>query len=352
MRFLIICVAIVTLILNMAAVEAATVSETFQAVKDSVVTIHIRQKAMTPKGRMVTAKGLGSGVLISARGLIMTAAHVVQVAENVQVKFSNGQTVPAEVVSSDPLADVALLKVDRVPSGAVVARLGDSDAMEVGSQVFVVGAPYGLSHTLTVGHLSARHEPYSLPTSLLAEVFQTDAAINQGNSGGPMFNMEGEVIGIVSHILSKSGGFEGLGFAATSNTARSLLLERKPFWSGVDMILLTGELAKALNVPQRSATLVQHVAAGSLAEQIGLKGGSIPVSIGDQAVFLGGDIILEVVGISLAEDGSFLKVRETIDTLPDGRWLIVKVLRAGDVLELKTRIKRRFLVLPDDPTLR
>lgn len=334
-----ICVTILILILNWAAVEASNVSKTFQAVKDSVVTIHIKQKAVSTRGRVVTVKGLGSGVLISAEGYVLTAAHVVHVADEIRVRFSNGDTVPAQVVTSEPSADVALLKIKKVPSEAVVARLGDSDAMEVGSEVFVVGAPYGLSHTLSVGHLSARHKPYSLPIALLAELFQTDAAINQGNSGGPMFNLEGEVIGIVSHILSKSGGFEGLGFAATSKTAKTLLLERKPFWSGTSLLVIVGDIAKALNVPQSRATLVQQVAEGSPAERIGLKGGTIPTTIGDEKLLLGGDIILEVLGISIEENGSFLKIREAIDKMADGSKLTIKVLRAGKVLELTSTIE-------------
>ena len=336
----IICVALTSLFLACTVAEAKSVSKVFHDVKNSVVTIHTIQKTMTPSGRFVRSKGLGSGVLISANGHVLTAAHVIQIADKVTVEFPGGATLPAEVISSEPLADVALLKLKDIPEAAVVAELGNSDAMEVGSKVFIVGAPYGLSHTLTVGHLSARHAPYSLPGALLGELFQTDAAINQGNSGGPMFNMDGEVIGIVSHILTKSGGFEGLGFAATSKTARELMLERKPFWGGAHMIMLSGDLARALNVPQKRATLVQQVADGSPADRIGLMGGTIPVTIGNKSLLLGGDIILEAMGISFAEDGSYLKMRAAVDKLPDNGKLTVKVLRGGTVIELWKKLKR------------
>ena len=117
-----------------------------------------------------------------------------------------------------------------MPAGVPWWPLGDSDKVEVGGDVFIVGAPYGISHTLTAGHVSGRHRPNTIYSELAtAEFVQTDAAINEGNSGGPMFGMAGEVIGIVSHIISKSGGFEGLGFVVTSNMARALLLERRSF---------------------------------------------------------------------------------------------------------------------------
>ena len=114
----------------------------------------------------------------------------------------------------------------------------------------MVGAPLGITHTLTVGHLSARHKPNATFSGMLtAEFFQTDAAINRGNSGGPMFNLKGEVIGIVSYNLSQGGGSDGLGFAVTSNMTRRLLLDEPSVWSGLDGYLLTGEAARAFNLP-------------------------------------------------------------------------------------------------------
>ena len=330
---------IMALMLNCSIVEASDVSRVFLSVRDSVVTVYTEQRAVSKKNQVMTGQGLGSGVLISSDGHILTAAHVVQVADKVRVEFSNGDTVSAKVVSSEPQADLALLKIRKVPGKAVVAKLGDSDAMKIGSEVFVVGAPYGLSYTLTVGHLSARHKPYSMPGALLAEHFQTDAAINQGNSGGPMFNKNGEVIGIVSHILSKSGGFEGLGFATTSKSAKTLLLERRSFWTGSQSIIVAGDMAKVLNIPQGRAFLVQYVAAGSPAERLGLKGGTITATIGEETILLGGDIVLEVMGISVAEDQSYLKVRDAIDKLPDGGRITVKILRSGAVRRLSTTIK-------------
>jgi serine protease Do len=226
--------------------------DAFHKVKQSVVIIRTQQKelAPSPQGGMVSANGLGSGVLISSDGKILTAAHLVEAADATLVEFSDGELIPARVLGAVHNADVALLQLVHTPASLVVAPLGDSDKMDVGDEVFVVGAPYGLGYTLTAGHISGRHSADNrISDTASREFLQTDAAINQGNSGGPMFNMNGEVIGIVTNIVSQSGGSEGLGFAATSKMARQLLLDQKPFWSGIEGFLLRGDLAKALNIP-------------------------------------------------------------------------------------------------------
>jgi S1-C subfamily serine protease len=250
------------------------------------------------------------------------------------VKLSNGEIVGARVSASSPFADVSLLQLESVPKEVVVAKLGDSEKVEVGDEVFVVGTPYGLSHTLTAGHISARHKLNRVSAGFeVGEIFQTDAAINQGNSGGPMFNMAGEVIGIASFILTKSGGSEGLGFAITSNTARRLLLEEPSFWFGLDGIVLEDELAAAFNLPQPMGFLVQQVAENSPAARLGLKPGGIKSRIGLNEVLLGGDIILEVVGIEVSED-CYEKIRKRLSDMKPGDIITVKVLRAGRILQL------------------
>lgn len=146
----------------------------------------------------------------------------------------------ARVVASELAADLCLIQLDQLPPGLGAAKLANSDTVRVGEQVIVVGAPYGLGHALSVGWISARWAPSTVYKAIpLAEFFQTDASINTGNSGGPMFNMAGEVIGIVSHVISKSGGSEGLGFVVTMNTAKQLLLERRSIWSGLEGQLLS-----------------------------------------------------------------------------------------------------------------
>lgn len=279
---------------------------------------------------------IGSGVLVSKDGKVITAAHLVQAADQIKVKLSSGEVVGARVAASAPFADISLLQLESVPKQDSVAKLGDSEKVQIGDEVFVVGAPYGLSHTLTVGHISARHKPNTLSGGFeVGEFFQTDAAINQGNSGGPMFNMAGEVIGIVSHILSKSGGFEGLGFAVTSNTAKRLLLEQQSFWIGLDGVVLADELATVFNLPQHMGLLVQQIAENSPAARLGLRPGMIKSQIGSNQMLLGGDIILEVAGIQFSED-AYQKIQSRLSHIKPGDVITVKVLRAGRILELST----------------
>ena len=317
--------------------EAGSMADIFNQVNGSVTVIVAVHKAYPAKEGVQLHMGLasiGSGVFVSKRGEMMTAAHLVQTADQIRVKLSSGEVVGARVAASDPLADVALLQLETLPGQISAARLGDSGKMRVGDEVFVVGAPYGLGHTLTVGHISARHKPNTVSGGFeMVELFQTDAAVNQGNSGGPMFNMAGEVIGIVSQILSKSGGFEGLGFAVTSNTARRLLLEQKSFWLGFDGIVLADELTAVFNLPQPMGFLVQRVAENSIAARLGLQPGMMSAQISSQQLLLGGDIILEFGGVQISED-CLPKIRDRISRINPGDVITVKVLRAGRILQL------------------
>lgn len=320
-------------------VQAQSLREVFKRVDDSVVVVRTTQTevAAGPERHPVSILGLASGVLISEEGHVITAAHVVQTANRVFVEFLSGELIEAKVVGSEPAADVALIRLTRQPPPqAQTAKLGDSDKVEVGDQIFIIGTPLGLNHTLTAGHISARHKPNKMYSGmLLAEFFQTDAAINQGNSGGPMFNMAGEVVGIVSHIISRSGGFEGLGFAATSNMARGLLLERKSFWSGLEGYFLSGELARVFNLPQEGGMLVQRVADNSPAALIGLRAGMIKATIEGENLIVGGDIILEVQGIPF-DRTTYRKIRDRLSELDVGEIISVKVLRGGERIELRT----------------
>ena len=324
--------------------HAQQLREMFSKTNPSVVVIRTVERRVTPQAQgLMSLPGLGSGVLISTDGKILTASHVVQAADQVSVEFADGRKERAHVAASYPRADIAIVQLDFPPAGLVPAKLGDSDAVQVGDDVFVIGAPYGLSHSLTVGHISGKHiSKESIAGLAKVEVFQTDAAINQGNSGGPMFNMAGEVVGIVSQILSNTGGFQGVGFAVTSNIASKLLLNKKSFWTGIDGYLLTNELARIFNVPQPAGLLVQRAAENSPASDLRLVAGTIPTNIGGAELVVGGDIILEVAGIPIVEDWKTLdEIQSALGNLKTGEKYSLKVLRGGAVIELSAYVRAK-----------
>jgi S1-C subfamily serine protease len=318
--------------------HAQDLGELFRKVSQSVVVVRAKGREVSVSRGVAGFTETGSGVLISADGKVMTAAHVVHTMDEIAVEFLGGETVGARVISSEPGADLSLLQLERVPAGAEVAALGDSDKIGVGAQVMVVGAPYGLSHSLSAGWISARWPPNTVYRSMpLAEFFQTNATINTGNSGGPMFSMSGEAIGIVSHIISKSGGSEGLGFVVTMNTARELLLEKQSFWGGLEGTFVSGDLAEILNVPGGAGYLVKTVAKDSPAWKAGVLGGDRTATIGGDTIVVRGDVILEVAGIAVKEATDFVGVRQRLEAMTSGAPISISVLRAGQILELTGR---------------
>jgi serine protease Do len=313
----------------------------YEKVNPAVVVIITEVKDVVSVGsitKTVSSEGLGSGFMISDKQLI-TAAHVVQVAEKLNIKFGDGEIIPAKVITSFNSADVALVELIWPRKNAVTVKLGDSNKAKIGSRVFVVGAPFGLSHSLSSGYVSGflkdgkTKNPFTI-----SEFIQTDAAINTGNSGGPMFNMDGEVIGIVSNILTKTGGFQGIGFAASSNLAKNLLLEKKKFWSGIEATPIIGRMAEIFNLPQKGGLLVQKVVEYSPLGVLGLKSGDIEMIIENKKILVGGDIILTFNGIkieyteeALSRLAKMFEDRELNDPIE------LTVLRAGKIVTLGRR---------------
>ena len=277
-------------------------------------------------------------MLISRDGKVATAAHVVQTMENITVEFLGEEPVPARVIASEPAADISILQLSVVPRDATVATFANSDPLRVGDPVFIVGAPYGLSYSLSEGIISARWPPNTVTKDFpLAEFFQTDAVINTGNSGGPMFTRAGELIGIVSHNITKSGGSEGLGFVVTANTVRSLLVERNRGFFGVDLMLLSEAMAQALNVPQAGGFLVKQVVKDSVGGRLGLKGGDRIGIVEGQQLVVGGDILLSVQGITMASPDDRAKVVKALEILKAGDDLRVTILRGDKIVELSMK---------------
>lgn len=316
------------------------VEKLYDQLNPSVVTILVKENKLIEAGgnqvRQVSAEGLGSGVYIDKEGYIITASHVVHNAESIMVLFPNGEKAPAKVKSSSISADVAIIKTLYKPNNSIpVAKLGDSDAAQIGERVMIIGAPYGLEHSLSVGFLSGRHSQKSFAGTTKIEFLQTDAAINHGNSGGPMFNMRGEVIGIVSHILSESGGFQGLGFASSVNIAKDILHDRSNRWFGIDGILLEPKMAKMMNVPTGGGLLIQRVVRNSPGGAAGFKGGDIIAIIDGREVILGGDIIIEINGIKVSNEVELEEAGVAMNNIEKGGVVKVKLLRAGKEVDIE-----------------
>lgn len=319
------------------------ISKLYENTNEAVVLIKISEPEIVGLGYpklLISVSGIGSGFVISEDGEIITASHVVQTAENIMVKFSDGEEIPAAVLYSYPAADVALIKLLSPKSTPLkVVKLTDSDKVKIGDQIFVIGAPFGLGHSLSVGHVSGKYTRKQGESGFVTtEFIQTDAAINEGSSGAPMFNMKGEVIGIASFILSNSKGFQGLGFAATSNIAQRLLREERSVWTGIDAYLISGNLAEIFNLPQKAGLLVQKVASFSLGDYLGLEGGAYKMNIEGDELLVGGDILLSLENIPLTNENNLHKAWQVMQRLKSGDSLKFKVLRRGTIIEVKRMI--------------
>jgi len=333
------------------AADEARSSTLYERVLPTVVTILTAERVPTSEG-LELHEGLGSGVLISNQCHVLTAAHVISGADRILVKTFDDKLREAELLFSEAGADIALLRLVEADPNLPHAVLGDSDVLTVGQATYIIGSPYGLEHSFSVGHISAFREFDRLyDGSIVVEFIQTDAAINSGNSGGPMFNSKGEVIGIASRILTVSGGFQGLGFVVTINTAKQLLALEDRTWMGIESIYFTRQqLATLLNLDLETdgGLLVQRVAKGSPAEKAGIRGGAIPVVVLGLEILLGGDLILAFD----AQDTCHVECLVDADGRLSGLNRIrVRYLREGKRLETEVDVsaaRRNFLSSVED----
>jgi len=247
-------------------------------------------------------KGIGTGFLIDEKGHVITNYHVVAGATEIEVLLADGRRFQALLVGTEPRTDLAILRIKKVP-GLPYLRFGDSDKVEVGEWVVAIGHPRGLDHTVTQGIISAKHRTGILNPNTYQDFLQTDAAINPGNSGGPLLNLKGEVVGINSAIVSKSGGYEGIGFAIPSNiasyVAKQLILNGKVErgWLGVLTQDITPILAEKLGLKESYGALITEVEQDSPAYKCGLKPGDVILSFGGKKVKDSSDLF-NLVGLS------------------------------------------------------
>ena len=229
----------------------------------------------TPQKRKTSA--LGSGFIIDAKGIVVTNNHVIQGADDILVRVNGDKEYKASILGADPLSDIAVLKIE-TNEKFIPVKFGDSDKSRIGDWVLAIGNPLGLSGTVTSGIISARNR--SIGLSRYEDYIQTDASINQGNSGGPLFNMEGDVIGINTAILGQSGSI-GIGFAIPANSAKKVVNqliefgETKRGWLGVRIQVVTKEIAEVEKLDKPRGALVASVAEKSPSDEAGIKAGDI-----------------------------------------------------------------------------
>lgn len=239
-----------------------------------------------PGPREFQTQSLGSGFIISSDGYIMTNAHVVDAADEVTVKLSDKREFKAKVIGADRRTDMALLKIEA--SGLPAVKFGDPNKLKVGEWVVAIGSPFGFENTVTAGIVSAKGR--SLPQENFVPFIQTDVAVNPGNSGGPLFNMRGEVVGINSQIYSRTGGFMGLSFAipidVASDIAQQLRTAGKVTRGRIGVVIqpVTKELAESFGLPRPQGALVNSVEKGGPAEKAGIEPGDVILRFDGKAV--------------------------------------------------------------------
>jgi serine protease DegS len=277
-----------------------------------------------PRQRLETS--LGSGVIVSANGYILTNNHVIQGADEIRVALANGDTPQAKVIGTDPETDLAVLKINYVKLPAIT--LGKSEALRVGDVVLAIGNPFGVGQTVTLGIVSATGRS-QLGISTFENFIQTDAAINPGNSGGALINALGQLVGINTAIFSKSGGSQGIGFAIPAALARDVMQQIIESgrvvrgWLGVEAQDLTPELAESFKLEVGAGVLIAGVLRKGPAEVAGLRPGDILTHINDVHV-----------------DSSFTLLNIIASHKP-GQALQLRVLRAGKELELNAEVAER-----------
>lgn len=287
------------------------------------------QLPQNPAPEQRRGTGFGSGFIISEDGYVITNAHVVDNASEILVGLQDRREYPAELIGSDPTTDIALLKLEA--SNLPVVTIGDSEDLRVGEWVLAIGSPFGFEHTATQGIVSALAR--SLPDGTYVPFIQTDVAVNPGNSGGPLFNTDGEVIGVNSQIYSRSGGYQGLSFSIPINVAISVAEQLKDNgfatrgWLGVAIQNVDQALAKSFGLDKPAGALVAQVNADSPAENAGLQSGDIILEFNGKSVdyssalppMVGSVRPGKTVDVGILRNGKRETLAVTIEPLDEGQ---------------------------------
>jgi S1-C subfamily serine protease len=293
----------------------------------------------------VPVEGAGSGFVIDEKGYILTNFHVVQEAQSIEVVLGDQSRYPGKFVGADQRNDVALVKIDPKGKHLVALPLGDSAALQVGQKVLAIGNPFGFQSTLTTGVVSALGRTVQTSqTTFIDEAIQTDAAINRGNSGGPLINSRGEAIGINSAIYTPSGTTAGIGFAIPINSAKriaqDLITEGRVHlaYLGVQTLPVGGYLAEALDLPVQEGLLVEVAAKGGPAAAAGIRGGDRVAQAGMQRIAIGGDVI---VAIDREKVTNSMDLNIILNRKRPGDNVTLTVYRGGQKLEIAVKLGER-----------
>jgi S1-C subfamily serine protease len=293
----------------------------------------------------VPVEGAGSGFVIDPRGYILTNFHVVQGAQSIEVVLGDQSRYPAKFIGADQRNDVALIQID--PKGKKLASLtlGDSAALQVGQKVLAIGNPFGFQSTLTTGVVSALGRTVQTSQStFIDEAIQTDASINRGNSGGPLIDTHGDVIGINSAIYTPSGTAAGIGFAIPINTAKviahDLMTDGRVHQAflGVRTLPVAGWLSEALDLPVKDGLLIEEATSGAPAAQAGLRGGDRVAQAGMRRIAIGGDVIVSVDGQKISNQ---LDLSLILNHKRPGDTVTVSIYRGGKKMDVPVKLGER-----------
>jgi len=315
--------------------------DVYKYTKDSVVYITSTVYQRTFFFDVVPSRALGSGFIINAEGQIVTNYHVISGSSQVVVTLPDHSQYKAQVLVRDPADDLALIRIE--PKKKLThLNLGDSDHLQVGQKVLAIGNPFGLDGTLTTGVVSSLgREIKGENNQSLEGMIQTDAAINSGNSGGPLLDSQGNVIGINTAIYGPNGGNVGIGFAMPINRVKGMLDEfragrsfRRPRL-GITTVFVVGDLAEALRLPASGGLLIQEVARGSAADAAGLRGANSAVVVGNQQLGVGGDLVTAIEGKAVEEPDTLTRA---IARKRPGDILDLTVFRGGRSMPVKVKL--------------
>jgi len=321
-----------------------SVSEIYENASKSVVEITtVATGQSSPFGGDQQARGQGSGFVYDADGHIVTNQHVVDGAQSVSVMFWDGSTYEAEVVSTDASTDLAVLKIDAPASSLQPLALGDSSELAVGESVVAIGSPFGLEGTVTGGIVSALHRQMTAPNNFtINDSIQTDAAINHGNSGGPLVNSQGEVVGVNAQIESESGGSDGIGFAIPSNTVASIVPQilstgrAEHAYLGVSVATVSDSLASDLGLV--AGVEVTEVRNGTPAAEAGFRAATDSTTVDGQSYPTGGDVITEIDDRPIT---SGAELQSAIDAKRPGDTITIKYSRDGKSTTVEVTLDAR-----------